>query len=150
MSYGRLDEAELALARAYQLNANRQTFNNIMVDIHNLRGEFNAALQMLESMPQQEFNLVRMAVALHGVGRRAESDEILNELMTVPRPEAVKGVVQIFATRGENDLAFEWLAKVQGIRPQFMVYDGYIRQLKDDPRWRPWVDSLDWRWEYEY
>ena len=56
---------------------------------------------------------------------------------------------QEYMSDGIAEEILNLLAKVQGIRPQSMVYDGYIRQLKDDPRWKPWVDSLDWSWEYE-
>jgi hypothetical protein len=61
------------------------------------------------------------------------------------------GVAQIYAIRGDHDQAFEWLAKVDStISPWTMAYDAYLRFMVDDPRWEPWMDSLDWPWKYEY
>lgn len=31
-----------------------------------------------------------------------------------------------------------------------LTYNTYLRFMVDDPRWKPWVDSLNWPWEYEY
>jgi hypothetical protein len=53
--------------------------------------------------------------------------------------------------RGNNDLAFDYLEQISDeIFPPLMVYNAYTRALVDDPRWKPWVDSLVWFWDYEY
>ena len=66
-------------------------------------------------------------------------------------PEATLGLAQAYAMRGENDLAFDYLAQIgDDMFPPLQVYDAYTRALVDDPRWKPWVDSLDWPWDYEY
>ena len=53
--------------------------------------------------------------------------------------------------RGNNDLAFEYLEKIRDdLFPSAIVYDAYTRALTDDPRWKPYVDSLNWKGEYEY
>ena len=66
-------------------------------------------------------------------------------------PEALLGLAQAHAMRGNNDLAFEYLEKIRGaVHPAAIVYDAYTRALTDDPRWKPYVDSHDWPWEYEY
>jgi TolB-like protein/Tfp pilus assembly protein PilF len=150
IQHRRPDEAQAALDRSFELNGNVRAYREGMVDIHNVRGEYAEALALLEDMPIEEFNMTRKAVALDGVGRTEESEQLLAMIKSIPIPDARMAVAMIYANRGANDQAFEWLAQVEGIPPWSMVYDAYLRVLIDDPRWRPWVDSLDWPWDYEY
>ena len=150
LQHRRADEAQLALERAYELNGDVAAYRTGMADIHNIRGEYAAALEMLEELPIQELNMTRKAIALYGVGRVDESDQLLESIKSVPVAEARMAVAMIYANRGDNAKAFEWLEQVDGISPWNMVYDAYLRVMVDDPGWKPWVDSLDWPWEYEY
>ena len=145
------DEAEVAIRRFYELGNNRRAYLEGMADIHNIRGEYDQALEALEQVPAEEFNLTRRAIALYGAGRVAESDALLAQFEQIGIPAALLGIAQAHAMRGNNDLAFEYLEKIRGdLHPTAIVYDAYTRALTDDPRWKPYVDSLDWPWEYEY
>jgi TolB-like protein/Tfp pilus assembly protein PilF len=148
--FRRADEAEQALQRFFELNNKRRSYLEGMADIHNIRGEYEDALKVLSELPIAEFNLVRQAVALYGVGRIEESNKILEEMKTVPIKEAKMGVGLVYAARGEAELAYEWLNQAEGMSPWSIVYDAYARVLTDDPGWKPFVDSLDWPWDYEY
>mgnify|MGYP001819763976 FL=1 len=150
IQHRRTDEAIPALDRVYELNGNARAYREGMIDIHNIRGEYEEALALLEGLPIVEFNMTRKAVALDGVGRTQESDQLLESIKTIPVPEARMAVAMIYANRGAHDQAFEWLAQVEGVTPWNLVYDAYLRVMVDDPRWKPWVDSLDWPWEYVY
>jgi adenylate cyclase len=148
--FRRADEAEIAARRFFELSNNRRGYFEGMADIHNIRGEYDKALEALAEVPVAEFNLVRRAVALYGVGRIDESNEILEDMKTVPIPEARMGVGLIYAARGDAETAYEWLGNLPEIIPTNIVYDAYARVLIDDPGWESFVDSLDWQWEYEY
>ena len=149
--FRRADEAEVALRKAYELNGRTRSLHEGMADIHNIRGEYDAALEALSHVPNEEFNLTRRAIALYGAGQVEEADGMLAMFEQVGIPEAIFGIAQAHAMRGNNDLAFETLEKVSGdLSPVNLVYDAYARALTDDPRWKPWVDSLDWPWDYEY
>ncbi len=149
-SFHRFDEAEAAIAHTYELNGNLENFHEGMVTIHILRGEYDEALTILATLPEEDFNLTEMAIALHGAGRHEESDELFARIKSDPRPITALRVAQVYAARGENDLAFEWLEKVENIGGWYIAYDSYIRLLKDDPRWEPMVDSLIWPFDHEY
>lgn len=148
--FHRLDEAKAALDRYYELSGNLQDFQENMIDIHNLRGEYDKALKILEPRPREGFNRARMAIALYGMGHIEASAAILESIKADDEPSAALGVAQIFAARGENDLAFERLANIENISPWRVVYDPYIQLLGEDPRWKSYVDSLDWPWDYQY
>jgi tetratricopeptide (TPR) repeat protein len=148
--FRRADEAEQATQRLFELNNDRRTYLEGMADIHNIRGEYEAALEALSEVPAAEYNLVRQAVALYGVGRIEESNQILEDLKTVPIKEAKMAVGLIYAARGDAALAYEWLNQAREIMPWNIVYDAYTRTLTDDPGWKTFVDSFDWPWDYEY
>ncbi|MGI9200745.1 MAG: tetratricopeptide repeat protein [Woeseiaceae bacterium] len=148
--FQRFDEAEQAINRAYQLNGNAAYYRDNKIDILIHRKEFDEALQMLEEMPAQEVNLTRAAIVHHALGDAQKSDELLATIKADTHPFATLGVAMVYAARGDNDLAFEWLYKISGLSPWHIAYDSYIRNMTDDPRWKPYVDSLDWPWSYEY
>jgi TolB-like protein/Tfp pilus assembly protein PilF len=148
--FHRTKQAEVALERSYEMNGNVRWLREGMIDIHIVRGEYAQALELLDLVPLKEFNLTRKAIALHGAGRAEESEQVLETIKSIPIPEARMGVAQVYAVRGDHDQAFGWLAKIEGISPWLLTYDAYLRFMVDDPRWKPWVDSLDWPWEYEY
>jgi TolB-like protein/Flp pilus assembly protein TadD len=149
--FRRAEEAQQALDRSFELNGNRSSYQNGMVEVLILRGEFAAALEILEDLPPDGPNLTRRAIALDGVGRHEESEALLAEIKADEHPFAPMGVAQVYAVRGENDLAFEWLEKAAPhVEPWNLVYDQYTRYLVEDPRWKGFVDSLDWPWEYQY
>lgn len=151
IGFHRLDEARDALDSGLELQTNIRQHREQLIDIHNIRGEFTEALDLLAQVPEEEFNLARKAVALYGADRKDESEQLLDMIKSVPIPQARMGVAQIYAIRGDHDQAFEWLAKVDStISPWTMAYDAYLRFMVDDPRWEPWMDSLDWPWKYEY
>ena len=150
IQHHRFDEAVEALNRATELNNNIRRFNEVMIEIHLLRGEYDAALEKLAEFPLQGPYLTKASIAYFGVGDIKKSDELLAQIIADPHPFSVLGAATVYAARGENDLAFETLESIEGIPPWNIVYDAYTRLLMDDPRWKPWVDSLDWPWEYEY
>lgn len=151
VNFRRVDEAEAALRKAHELSGRVRRLREVMADIHNVRGEFEEALESLSQVPNEEFNLTRRAIALYGAGQIEASDEMLAMFEQIGIPEAIFGLAQAHAMRGNNDLAFEYLEQVSDKLPPYaLAYDAYARALTEDPRWKPWVDSLDWPWEYEY
>ncbi len=149
--FRRADEAEPAIRLAYELNGNSRVFNENMADIHNIRGEYDKALEALASLQIEEFNLTRKAIALYGAGQVEEANAMLVSFEQIGIPEARLGIAQAYAMRGDNDRAFELLESIKNDIPaDDIVYDSYTRILVDDPRWKPFVDSLKWHWDYEY
>jgi tetratricopeptide (TPR) repeat protein len=149
--FRRPEEARAAVERAFELNGNRPVYEDRMITILILQGRFDAALAILESLPPVGPNLTRRAIALDGLGRHEESERLLELIKADEHPYAPLGVAMVYAARGDNDKAFEWLELgAPNAEPWNVVYDAYVRLLVNDPRWKGFVDSLDWPWEYEY
>jgi len=143
MSDGRFDEAEAAFDRAFKLNSSTETYESYMSEVHILRGEYDKALDLLNRLTENGPNLVGIAVAYHGVGRHEESDNALAQMQDLGGPYVEYGMAAVYARRGENDKAFESLEKVTGMSRAKIVFETFFLVLHDDPRWQPYIDSLE-------
>ena len=82
---------------------------------------------------------------LHSVGRQAESDAVLAELVERYAGDSAYNIAYVLAWRGERDRAFEWLDKAAmyddpglceiAVQPEFA-------SLHDDPRWLPFLRRI--------
>ena len=66
--------------------------------------------------PEEAFRLWALAIIHHAAGRRAESDAALQELIAKYQTDAAYQVAEVYAARGEADLAFEWLERAYAQR----------------------------------
>ena len=78
-----------------------------------------------------------LAMALHDLGRPAESDEQLATLIDNWGESNPEQVAQVYAWRNDKDEAFEWLKLDETLTPRksLMILDPVYRNLHDDPRW---------------
>ena len=108
-----------------------------------MRGEYDKALELLIRLPENGPNLVSIAVAYHGVGRHEESDDAFARAQDIGGPYLDFGMATVYARRGENDKAFESLGKVSNVSRTAILYETFFFDLHDDPRWQPYIDSLE-------
>jgi tetratricopeptide (TPR) repeat protein len=108
-------------------------------------GKPEEALQAMQQESSAEWRLEGLAMAYHALGRAAESDAALSELIDEHGQVWVYNIAQVLAFRGESDRAFEWLNKASEIKDpglSLVPFDGTLANLHDDPRWPPFLESL--------
>jgi tetratricopeptide (TPR) repeat protein len=135
---GRLAEAEAAFRKALELSpqiaATRATLSlNVLAQC---RGEEALAEALRE--PEEALGLPATAIIHHVAGRRAESDAALQELIAKYEMDSAYQVAEVYAARGEVDLAFEWLDRAYAQRDpglSAMKAQPLLRPLHTDPRW---------------
>ena len=106
-------------------------------------------------MPRQEFDLsfgawtssTIEAAAAFDLGDKERSDAILARLKDGPSADTATelSIACVYAWRGENDLAFEWLDATLDRLPNLTLqfsHEACFHRLVDDPRW----DELLERW----
>ncbi|MCJ7555803.1 MAG: tetratricopeptide repeat protein [Gammaproteobacteria bacterium] len=107
------------------------------------KGEPAAALKVMEQEAGLGWRLAGQAMAFHALGRKAESDAALTELIRVEEQEAAYNIGYIYAFRGEKDKAFEWLDKAVHYHDPGLM-DAPVQPLLDnlhsDPRWLPFLE----------
>ncbi|MFO7589150.1 MAG: hypothetical protein R6X22_13975 [Gemmatimonadota bacterium] len=110
------------------------------------RGEPEAALAENEKEPDEGWRLLGRVAAYHSLGRKAESDVALSELIAKYEQEMAYNIAGAYAWRGEPDRAFEWLAKAveygdPGLS-EIPLDVQWLSSLHDDPRWIPFLESI--------
>ncbi len=79
------------------------------------------------------------------MGRTAESDAALIELIEKAEHVAAIEIAYVLAYRGDVDRAFAWLDKaVQQNQPSLRGFTGtfLFENLHDDPRWLPFLERV--------
>jgi len=109
------------------------------------KGEPEAALAAIRQESGENWRLPGLVLAYHALGRAAESDAALAELIDKYDEEEAYTIALVSAYRGDADRAFEWLAKaVQYNNPglQFITVAPLFANIHDDPRWLPFLESI--------
>jgi TolB-like protein/tetratricopeptide (TPR) repeat protein len=110
-----------------------------------LNGDAAAALREVEQETDEQFRLPALAMAYHALGRKADSDAALAELIRKYKSTAAYSIATVLAYRGEADAAFDWLEKAAhyhdanlGTLPVYPT----LANLRSDPRWVPFLRKL--------
>lgn len=142
-------EAEEAFLKVLELAPERAAthafFSQVLLALG--RGEEALAEAMREN--QKAFRDWAVAIVQHGLGRNAESDEALRELIAKNEEYGADlQVAQVYAVRGEVDTAFEWLENAYEARDPGLceiVTVTQLRSLHGDPRWRAFPEKMGFK-----
>ena len=109
-----------------------------------LKGDGNGALAEFQAEPLEVFSMIGLPMAYHALGRKAESDAALKEVIAKWSKDAAGNIGSVYAFRGENDKAFEWIEKELKNGGTFaeIAGDKLWANLYDDPRWLPFLRSV--------
>jgi len=109
-----------------------------------LKGDYDAALAAMQKDPD-DWGPIGLPMAWHALGKKAESDAALAELIRKYEKEAAFDIAYVLAYRGEADRAFEWLNKaVANGDPGLAGIVGYplFANITQDPRWLPFLRTI--------
>lgn len=84
-------------------------------------------------------------MALHTLGRQAESDAALNTLIDEHANLYAYQIAEVYAWRNESDQAFNWLEQARGQRSTWMWYvlrTNFFTNLENDPRWDAFLETI--------
>jgi len=109
------------------------------------QGDVSAAMAEMEAEKSNFFRLHGAALVQHALGNTEATNAALKKLIDCCARGGAFQIAQIYALRGEIDLAFEWLNKAYDNRDSAMAYvfiwPGFDN-LHDDPRWKPLLDKM--------
>jgi hypothetical protein len=109
------------------------------------QGDAPAALAEMEQEPSEFLRLTGTAIVQHALGNAGASDAALRALIECCSPGADYQIAQVYAYRGEIDLAFDWLDKAYASRDGSladMLNSKAFAILHDDPRWEAFLDKM--------
>jgi TolB-like protein/DNA-binding winged helix-turn-helix (wHTH) protein/Flp pilus assembly protein TadD len=136
---GRLEEAEAMARRRLDLSPTGSGSHAFLAQVLLARGQAQAALVETAQEPVDQLRSFGYAQAYYALGRRAEADSALNDLIARFSDRQPMHIAETLEFRGDIDRAFEYLDRaaasgdreVLGIKSNF-----YFRQLHADPRYR--------------
>jgi TolB-like protein len=132
---GELELARSALDREVEISGRARPYSFGILDL--LGGAPEAALATFRQMQYEAGRLIGTAIALHDLGRAAESDEALH-LLIAKYGDRAYDIAAVHAWRGERDRAFEWLERAYASHNLVLARvkcDLLFRKLHGDPRW---------------
>jgi adenylate cyclase len=141
----RFDDAVSAFRRALELSPGYGWGHYMLSVALLLAGDPALALIEAQKESSEAPGLTGLAIANHALGNKDASDDALQLLVNDFSDDAIGNIAQIYAFRGENDAAFEWLAKmVQQNHPELMDLNGspLYMNLHSDPRWTELLISV--------
>jgi len=145
LSVGRFNEAIAAFRTALTLSPGYIGAQYRIGVALLLKGEPETALDAMQKEPFKAWRLIGLAMAHHALGRQADSDAAVAELVENYEQDAAYNIAYVMAFRGAVDEAFEWLDKAvlyndPGLAE--IVNEPLFANIKSDPRWLPFLESV--------
>ena len=134
----KLDETEAAAGKAAELQPSAAGNHRFQVFVAIQRGDSEAALREAGLEPNERYRRFEFALALYTRGDRSAADATLAELIARDRNVMAYQVAEVYAWRGENDKAFEWLQvslDTHDTGTVSLLIDPLLRGLQHDPRY---------------
>jgi tetratricopeptide (TPR) repeat protein len=141
----RLDEAAAAFRRAISLSPERPRAHFYLGRVLLAQGDLREALIEIQKEPMDYFRLAGLALVYHALGDSEASERALANLIDIQSESAAFQIAEVYAFRGENDSAFEWLQKAydtQDAGLAVLLGNPLFAELTYDARYHPFVEKL--------
>ena len=153
VTVGRYAEARTQYERVLALNPEYPATGVSIADTYLYEGRPEEALANLTGLPDgTRFRRVK-AAALFDMGETQKAQVALDEFLEMPsRKDGPLPVAVLYAWRGENDEAFEWLEMALEQRiPSLsnILMSPALARLRDDPRYPIFLEKMDLREAWE-
>jgi len=142
---GKLAAAEAAFRKSIELKPSAGYSHNGLGLVLLARGAADAALAEMQLESDDSWKLEGIAIVQYALGRRAESDAALAELIKKFANDEPYVIATVYAYRGEATAAFQWLDKAFADRDATLAtikVDPLFKKLTGDPRYSALLAKL--------
>ena len=111
-----------------------------------IQGKTAEALEAAERESIPSLQLTFLSIALQAAGRKADADKSLQVLLGEWSDTAAYYIAQVYAYRGENDRALDWLERAyqqKDIGLDEIVGERMFSELSSDPRYKALLRKLN-------
>jgi TolB-like protein/Tfp pilus assembly protein PilF len=138
-SAGNFAAAEAAYRRSLDLAPGTAVTSSMLAFLLLEGGRAEEALAEAAREADETNRLHATAIIAHAMGRKAESESALSQLIRDHGRTMAAQIAEVFAQRGEPDRAFEWLDRA------FEDRDSGLSEMKASPRLRPLHGDPRWK-----
>ena len=149
---GRFEDSIQAFRRVQALNPDYRGIRQHIGFTYLVSGDPERALLEVQDIADNDFSKVILAASYSDLGNESEALSIIDQLLDDSSTSRPITMVGIYAWRGENDLAFEWLEKAYQQHDLLITsFLGNIiyRNLTNDPRYAVFMEKLGLLEEWE-
>jgi len=149
---GRYEEARTMYQRVQALSPEYPGTRRLIAGSYLHQGLPEKALAELAGLPDEAANLQIKAAALFDMGETEKAQMAFNDFLESPTRDGPYPVAALYAWRGENDEAFEWLevAYEQHLPDlSYILINPVLIRLKDDPRYPVFLEKMGLREAWE-
>ena len=145
-SRGHLPEAEAAQRRVLDIRPTYAWSHFFLGEILLARGNRDAALVEMQQETSEESKQGGLAMAYHALGRKAESDVALTNMLEEQAAGNAFGIAEVYAFRGQSDEAMRWLERAYAQKDVGLYYikaDLPLKSLATDPRFKAFLKKMN-------
>ena len=138
-------EAKSAIETALTLQPDLPYGHGLLAEAYFALGQPAKALEEAAREADEGTRWDISARALDALGRRAESEAMLQRLIAGYTDDYPTGIAEVYANRGDADRAFEWINRaVAADDPEIGIThtNPSFKPLRRDPRWLPLLSSM--------
>lgn len=143
---GRFVEAEAELRRTLQITPTYASGHYYLGQMLLAQGKLDAALVEAQQEQPDEGRDTGVAIVLHAMGRKRESDIAIARLTKARSNDAAFEIAQAHAYRGEVDQAFSWLDRAYRQKDAELFWikgDRWLKSLEPDPRYKAFLKKMN-------
>jgi TolB-like protein/Flp pilus assembly protein TadD len=145
LATGRLQEAEAEQRKVLQISPSfSEGHHDLGLDLL-LQGNIQGALTEMQQERPDSGRDVGLAIVYYALGRRAESDAALAQVVQEHAQDDAWEIADAYAYRGELDQAFAWLDRAYSQKDTglFLIKsDPFFKNLNGDPRYKAFLRKM--------
>ena len=141
-------EAETAIQRVFEVNPGYPVAHNLLGRVYLVDNQLDAARREMEQEPDVFWRTYGLALVYQALGRHAEADAALAEMLEKYGSDSAFQIAEIFAFRGDLEMSFRWLDRAfeqQDPGLTELLNDPLLENLDGDPRYAAFVQRLGLR-----
>jgi TolB-like protein/Tfp pilus assembly protein PilF len=146
MRMGHIADAEASVRRALEIAPMYTNAHYWLGLILIERGQLDESLAEMQQETLEGNRLLGIAIASHALGRKAQSDAALAEMLKTDADDNAFGIAEVYAFRGQKDQAFRWLDRAYGQKDVSLYYikgDPPLKNLQGDPRYKAYLRKMN-------
>ncbi|NNK11106.1 MAG: hypothetical protein HKP08_07155 [Flavobacteriaceae bacterium] len=157
--YSNYEEALRTLNKFVELDKATESHHDMEAMIYRYNGKLDKALEIVEKEENRYWHLNAKSPILYDMGKIEDANKLINEIREIPIDSVPDDTVPefelavIYAHRGDNDKAFDYLNKSFGINclyPEWLFFQKDFKNLYGDPRWDAYIDRLSEEFNYDF
>lgn len=145
LANGLFEEAKVEAAKTAELNPNSMFAKSGLGFVHLCQGQYPEAEQAVAGAPDEWHALWIRSIAYFAQNKLSAADGAIAQLIDGNGDTAAAQIASVFAFRGENDKAFEWLERARKQRDPGLASlnaSPFFDKVRGDPRWVPFWESI--------